>query len=92
MTHYFITPYAAHLFTSSSVVCQWGTVSVVGITGDGTVSTMDNTIYKLFPLLVLPCLSDLSNISLYVLVQYIPILELTHPLDYLCNINIFELK
>ena len=46
----------------------WGKVSVSGLTGDGTVPTMDNTIYKQFPLLVLPCLNDLV-----LLVQHINI-------------------
>ena len=49
-------------------ITRWGTVSVSRLKGDGTVSTMDNTIYKLFPLLVLPCLSDLV-----LLIQYITI-------------------
>ena len=43
-------------------------VFVSGLTGDGTVPTIDNIIYKLFPLLVLPCLSDLV-----LLIQYITI-------------------
>ena len=42
--------------------------TVSGLTRDGTVPTMDNTIYKLFPLLVLPCLSDLV-----LLIQHITI-------------------
>ena len=77
------TPYAAHVFISGSVVGSvlviistfsywgitwWGTVSVSGLTGDGTVPTMDNTIYKLFPLLVLPCLSDLVCLIQHIII------------------------
>ena len=49
-------------------ITWWGTVSVIGLTGDDTVPTMDNTIYKLFPLLVLSCLSNLV-----LLIQHITI-------------------
>ena len=57
--------------------------------GDGTLPIMDNIIYKLFPLLVLPCLSDLvlliHHITICTCTVYtsILVLELTHPLDYL---------
>ena len=47
-------------------------VSVSGLTGNDTVPTMDNTIYKLFSLLVLPCLSDLV-----LLIQHITIFTST---------------